>query len=66
MDPNVLNSLKHMETQLEYLRSIENLTERVVAATEAVRDQMERLTKAMEDAKQQYDAMVDQQNQIRK
>ena len=48
MDENVKNSLKHMETQLEYLWSIENLMERLVSAVEAMRASNELVQKAME------------------
>lgn len=57
MDENALHSLKHMETQLEYLRSIENLMERLVAATEAMRVSNERLQKSMEQAWQTYNTI---------
>jgi len=57
MDENAKNSLKHMETQLEYLRSIENLMERLVAATEAMRTSNERLQKTMEQAWKTYNTL---------
>jgi hypothetical protein len=63
VDQSALQTLKNIETQVEYLRSIENLLERVVKATEATNQNMEALRRALEQSAANANA-ANQQNPL--